>query len=160
MESLEVKLFQMEFYEEVVKLWIAAGLKLTFSDTRDEIAKFYEHNKNSFFILVKDGKIIGTVIGAFDGRRGYVHHLAILPDFQHHNYGTLLMEHLTEYYRKNGVVKIHLFIEKPNEAVGKFYEKLDWHYRDDIILMSKTLRSIDTIMEDNQVKVVNKDANT
>ena len=90
------------------------------------------------FVLIGliDRKVIGVVIGAFDGRRGYVHHLAVSPEFQNKGYGKQLMEELHKRFRNLNVQKVHLFIEKYNADVINFYKKLGWEIRDDLIMMS------------------------
>jgi len=47
-----------------------------------------------------------------------------------------MMGDLINRFRKLGVHKIHLFIEKNNKEVVKFYRDLDWKIRDDLIMMS------------------------
>ena len=83
-----------------------------------------------------DGVIIAVVMGAFDGRRGYVHHLAVNPAFQKKGYGKKLMLELHKRFSKKEVVKVHLFVEIETEGVIEFYEKIGWHVRDDLIMMS------------------------
>ncbi|MEJ2296249.1 MAG: GNAT family N-acetyltransferase [Candidatus Lokiarchaeota archaeon] len=75
-------------------------------------------------------------MGGYDGRRGYVHHLAVDPDFQHQGYGRELMDELISRFKVMRVHKIHLFIEKYNLPVVEFYKKLGWEVRDDLVMMS------------------------
>ena len=137
---VSVRTFQDSDYEELIQLWRRANLGLTLSDISAEIRQFAEFNPNSFFILELDSTIIGSVIATFDGRRGYVYHLAVDPEFQGRGFGGLLMAQTDSYYKTLNVVKVHLMVDSPNDNVIPFYEKLGWVIRDDIILMSKTLR--------------------
>ena len=60
-------------YGPVLKLWesIEAGLKVGRSDTAEEIHKKLQRDPDLFLVAeVKNKKIVGSVIGAFDGRRG------------------------------------------------------------------------------------------
>lgn len=139
-ENINFRLFKDSDYDEVYSLWISAGLKLSFSDKKDELLKFAKFNKDSFFLLIHDGKIIGAVLAAYDGRRGYINHLAVDPIFQGHGLGKLLMDKTMEYYNSLNCVKVHLMIEKDNSQIIEFYNRRDWHIRDDLILMTKTLR--------------------
>lgn len=136
-----IRLYQDSDYLEIIQLWLNAGLILSLSDNHEELRILASRNQDSFLILEHNSKIIGSVIGAFDGRRGYIHHLAVDPEFQGMGYGRLLMDEITQYFEEQGVVKIHLMIEKSNSKVKSFYDKLDWYVRDDLILMTKTLRT-------------------
>ena len=136
MIKMKIEKFNLKYYHKVVELWKKAGIGVGSSDTKGEIAGVLNRNPDLFLIGKEDGKIVAVVIGAFDGRRGYVHHLAVDPDYQKNGYGKKIMDELIEQFRKKKVHKIHLFIEKTNPAVVNFYHNLGWNVRDDLIMMS------------------------
>ncbi len=133
---MKIELFSMRYYHEIIDLWKRSGIEVSSSDTRDEIARILKRNPDLFLIGKENEKVIAVVMGAFDGRRGYVHHLAIDPDYQKKKYGKMMMDELIERFRKKKVHKVHLFIEKHNKEVVDFYKKLGWDIRDDLIMMS------------------------
>ena len=133
---MKIEPFTMRYYHDIIDLWKRSGIEVSSSDTRDEITKMLKRNSDLFLIGKEDGKVVAVVMGGFDGRRGYVHHLAIDPDYQKKNYGKMMMEELIEKFRKKKVHKVHLFIEKHNKEVIDFYRKLGWDVRDDLIMMS------------------------
>ncbi|MFX1569653.1 MAG: GNAT family N-acetyltransferase [Promethearchaeota archaeon] len=133
---MKIEKFSIDYYEEIVALWRKAGINVGSSDTLEEIEKIVRQNPDIFLIGKIKNKIISVVIGGFDGRRGYVHHLAVDPDYQQKGYGKMIMDELMEKFRKMGVHKIHLFIEKYNKKVVNFYQNLGWEIRDDLIMMS------------------------
>ncbi|MFX0080727.1 MAG: GNAT family N-acetyltransferase [Candidatus Hodarchaeota archaeon] len=126
----------MNSYNHVLKLWKKAGIGVGSSDSKEEIERMLKRNPNLFLIGKLKGEIIAAVMGGFDGRRGYVHHLAVDPIHQKKGYGKKLMDYLISQFRRIGVHKIHLFIEKQNQAVVDFYSNLNWEIRDDLIMMS------------------------
>ncbi len=136
MIKLKIELFTLRYYHDIIDLWKRSGIEVGSSDTKDEIAKILKRNPDLFLIGKEDGKVVAVVIGAFDGRRGYVHHLAIDPNYQKKGYGKMMMDELIERFRKNKVHKVHLFIEKHNKEVVDFYKKLRWNIREDLIMMS------------------------
>jgi len=133
---MKIELFSMRYYNEIIDLWKRSGIEVSSSDTRDEIARILKRNPDLFLISKENEKVIAVVMGAFDGRRGYVHHLAIDPDYQKKKYGKMMMDELIDRFRKKKVHKVHLFIEKHNKEVVDFYRKLGWDIRDDLIMMS------------------------
>ena len=136
MIKMKIENFNIQHYPEVLELWKKAGIGVGSSDTKEEIALIIARNPELFLIGKEQEKIIATVIGAFDGRRGYVHHLAVDPMYQEKGYGKTIMDDLIERFRKKKVHKIHLFIQKQNKKVVDFYSKQGWEIRDDIIMMS------------------------
>jgi len=136
MINMKIEKFKMQYYQEIVELWRKTGIGVGSSDAKEEIALILERNPEFFLIGKEEEKVIAVVIGAFDGRRGYVHHLAVDPIYQKKGYGRTIMDNLIQRFRRNKVHKIHLFIEKQNIEVIDFYSKQGWEIRDDLIMMS------------------------
>ncbi|MFX0060291.1 MAG: GNAT family N-acetyltransferase [Candidatus Hodarchaeota archaeon] len=133
---MEIKTFTMEFYDDIVNIWKKAGVSVGSSDTKGEIEKMLNQNQELFLIGKLKKRVVAVVMGAFDGRRGYVHHLAVDPEYQNRGYGRLIMDKLMNKFRELNIHKIHLFIEKYNKRVVEFYQRLGWEIRDDLIMMS------------------------
>ena len=131
-----IEKFSMKYYKEVIELWRKTGISVGSTDTKEELKRMIEHNPDLFLIGKIEEKVIGVVMGGFDGRRGYVHHLAVDQKYQKKGYGKIIMDELMVRFRKMRVHKVHLFIEKYNKEVVKFYQNLGWEIRDDLIMMS------------------------
>ena len=124
-------------------LWKEAGFSLAFSDTIPELKKMLQHNPNLCLVLElanDEKKIIGAVLGGFDGRRGWIHHLAINPLYQNKGIGTKIMDELTRRFEDMGAVKLKLEILEVNNNVIEFYKKIGWDLRTDLKTMSLTLK--------------------
>jgi len=133
---MKIEKFSMKLYDDVVQLWNKAGISVGSSDSKKEIERMLERNPNLFLIGKIEENVIAVVMGGFDGRRGYVHHLAVDPIYQKKGYGKKLVEDLIGKFRRIGVHKIHLFIEKQNQGVVDFYSNLGWQMRNNLIMMS------------------------
>jgi ribosomal protein S18 acetylase RimI-like enzyme len=133
---MKIEKFSIKYYNDIVHLWKKAGISVGSSDSKKEIERMLERNPNLFLIGKIEEKIIAVVMGGYDGRRGYIHHLAVDPVHQKKGYGKYILDDLVKEFRKAGVHKIHLFIEKQNQAVVDFYTNLDWEIREDLIMMS------------------------
>ncbi|MBS1271807.1 MAG: Acetyltransferase YpeA [Candidatus Marinimicrobia bacterium] len=140
---MRIRQYTKDDYPAVRDLWERTGLLLSLSDEREELHRMLDYHPELFLVGELPNQIIGSVIGSFDGRRAYVHHLAVDPDYQGRGYGTRLMEHLEEKLEVMNVVKYHLLIEQCNADVAGFYRKLGWYERDDLVMMSKNLRTDD-----------------
>jgi len=133
---MRIEKYSNTSYNEVIELWKKTGISVSSSDTKEELEKMYNLNPQLFLLGKIKEKVVGVVMGGFDGRRGYLHHLAIDPEYQKKGYGRLMVDNLITKFRKLGVHKVHLFIEKNNKEVVKFYQNLGWKIRDDLIMMS------------------------
>ncbi|GAB4158429.1 MAG: GNAT family N-acetyltransferase [Planctomycetota bacterium] len=138
--NVSFKEFTIHHYDEVRQLWSRAGIKLTLSDEKNEIARMLQRNPDTCFIAEANGKVVAAVMGSWDGRRGFVHHLAVEPSFQRRGLGRAMMAELERRFRIMDVVKITFLVENDNLAVLDFYRKLGYSVRDDLTAVSKTLR--------------------
>jgi len=118
-------------YAEVFQIWSDAGpgLRIGRSDSLDEIAKKIQRDPDLFLVAELDGKIIGAVLGGFDGRRGMVYHLAVAEDYRDQGIGASLMKTLEDRLRAKGCLKAYLLVLKDNAAM-RFYEEHGWKHMD------------------------------
>jgi len=123
--------------EMMRELWASLpGLGLGPGDDKAAITGFMERNPHTCLVLRKNRQIIGTVLGGFDGRRGYVYHLAVRQNYQRNGYGTLLLENVVQALKHEGAGKIHLLVFRDNSAAQSFYTARGWHLREDINIFS------------------------
>ncbi|MHA2282095.1 MAG: GNAT family N-acetyltransferase [Promethearchaeota archaeon] len=127
---MKIQKFSIDFYDEVIQLWRNTETSITSSDSKSEMERMLNRNPDLFLIGTLKDKVVAVVMGGFDGRRGYVHHLAIDPTYQRQGYGTKIMTKLNENFRQKGIQKVHLFVEKRNKEVIEFYRNLGWEIRD------------------------------
>lgn len=133
---MKLEKLSIKDYDRILEIWKQTELSVGSSDTKKQVKRMIERNPRLCFVGKIDKKIVGVVMGGFDGRRGYVHHLAVDPDYQNKGFGKLIMEELMERFKKLKIHKVHLFVEKRNEKVINFYNNLGWNLRDDLIMMS------------------------
>jgi putative acetyltransferase len=127
-------------YDAVVELWEATpGIGLSEADERSNIAAFLEHNRGLSFVAEAGGAIAGAVLGSFDGRRGYLHHLAVAPRARREGLGRALVARSLEALAGRGVRRCHIFVMAGNADGQRFWERVGWFRRDDLLVMSKDL---------------------
>jgi len=136
---MEVREFRMTDYDAVVALWQAAGLHLSPSDDRARILHKLERDPDLFLVGAEQGTLVAAVVGGYDGRRGWVYHLAVHPDHQGRGLGAALLAELEERLRRKGCHKLNLLVEPDNASVQRFYQRVGYR-RDELIFMEKWLR--------------------
>jgi len=78
-------------YDEVYEMWqITTKRALSKADEKDQMERYLKHNAGMSQVAVVDGKIVGTVLAGHDGRRGFIHHMAVLPESEQRNRSKLL----------------------------------------------------------------------
>lgn len=130
--------FRESDHDAAVALWHACGLTVKPSDSLPELRKFVARNPGLFLVAEEEGEVAGTVMGAWDGRRSWVYHLAVRPASQRRGTARLLMDEVERRLRAVGATKLNLLVERGNESVSDFYGKLGYA-PDDLLFMTKRL---------------------
>jgi ribosomal protein S18 acetylase RimI-like enzyme len=131
-----VRCFRIEDYAAVIALWRRTeGVGLNESDTRRAIAAYLRRNQRLSFVAEQDGRIIGAVLCGHDGRRGYLHHLAVSKRHRKHGIGRQLVNACLAKLRKVGIQRCNIFIYANNMAGIKFWTHTGWSLRTELRLM-------------------------
>ena len=142
MTGLRIREFQYpEDLPAVQRLWKAAGpgIQLRRSDNANEIRKKLLRDPDLFLVAEADGKMAGTVLGGFDGRRGMVYHLAVSESYRKQGIGEMLMEELEGRLKAKGCIRCYLLVTVENESAMRFYEKRGWVNMKYVITYGKDL---------------------
>ena len=116
---------------DVVALW-----KLTFADDPpwnepgEVIRRKLSIQAELFLVCVASDRLAGTVLAGFDGVCGWIHKLAVLPDFQHQKIASRLMEEAERALAKMGCPKLNLQVRSTNAGVVGFYQSLGYSVED------------------------------
>lgn len=141
---MEILPFSMGDYEEAYALWSdLPGIGLSGADTRDAIRVYLQRNPGTSFVAREDGVLVGAVLSGHDGRRGYIHHLAVAAKHQGRGLGTLLTDRCLAALETCGIAKCHVFVFRKNAAAAGFWESARWERRDDIVVFSRALDGTD-----------------
>ncbi|HIP71491.1 MAG TPA: acetylglutamate kinase [Anaerolineae bacterium] len=125
-------------YDEVIALWQASeGVGLSGADERENIRAYLERNPGLSFVAVDDGRIVGTILCGHDGRRGFIHHLAVHQDYRRRGVARRLTQKSVAALQAGGIQKCHIFIFRRNESGIAFWQANGWEIRQDIHIMSK-----------------------
>lgn len=126
---------------KIIDFWKQNDITVSPSDSPQEVEQASQLHPQLFIVgRTPDSRIIGTVWGTFDGRRGYIAHLAVDLPYRRIGLGSLLMEQVENEFKKLNCYKIHLFVEEHNAGVGDYYRRRGYIERTDLRVFSKTLR--------------------
>ncbi len=127
-------------FNKLTKLWKEVHLNIdSIKREKKETELLLKYNQETCFVIEKNNKIVGSILGAFNGKRAWIHHLAIHPNDQKKGYGTLLINKIEKKLIKKGATKILLGVNLKNLRVASFYEKLGFEVMNDSITMVKDL---------------------
>ncbi len=137
--EFNIRAMIIDDYDAVIALWQATeGMGLSAADSREAIARYLERNPGMSAVATdSSGAIAGAVLCGHDGRRGYLHHLAVRAEHRGLGLGRRLAETVLKRLQAEGIDKCHLFVYKSNATGRAFWEATGWVERTTLLLMSK-----------------------
>lgn len=142
-----IRLMALSDYEQVYQLWLScAGMGLNnLDDSREGIERFLKRNPETCFVAEKDEKIIGVIIAGNDGRRGYIYHTAVNPDYRKQGIGKKLVDNAMSALEKEGINKVALVVFEKNKIGNDFWENTGFTVRDDLVYRNKNIHDMNRI---------------
>jgi len=138
--SIVIRRMEVSDVPASIELWKnMKGLAIRGSDNIRDLSEHVKMNRMHNFVAISNGQLIGTVLGGFDGRRGYIYHLAVHENFRRKNTGKELMERCFQSFKQLNVSKCHMMVLKDNTEAMEFYSKIGCELRTDLVVYSKTL---------------------
>lgn len=126
-----------EDYDEVYAMWQTTSKRaLSNADSREQIERYLDRNAGMSQVAVADGKIVGTVLVGHDGRRGFIHHMAVMPQYRRKGIGHSLANTAIEKIKAEGIDKTHIFCYQNNETGQNFWKDFGFKKRDDVFVYS------------------------
>ncbi|MGD1029784.1 MAG: GNAT family N-acetyltransferase [Opitutaceae bacterium] len=138
----KIRIMRISDYGRVHALWKRTeGIGLNESDTREAIGRFLRRNPNLSLVATAGRRIVGTVLCGHDGRRGYLHHLAVVPSRRRRGLGRELVAVCLDKLRSEGIPKCNLFLFASNTSGKAFWRRIGWNVRSDLRLVQKNTAS-------------------
>ena len=130
----------IEDFDEVSRLWQnTEGVGLNESDSKPNIASFLVRNPGMSFVARQRDEIIGAVLCGHDGRRGYLHHLAVAREHRNRGIGKKLLAACFSELAAAGILKCSIFVFHHNSDGESFWQQHGWTKRNDLRLLQKAI---------------------
>ncbi len=138
--SVRVRPMTLSDYDDAIALWRSSeGLGLSAADDREPIARFLERNPGHSFVARDGEALVAALLCGHEGRRGYLHHLAVAPSHRGRGLGRDLVRHALEALEAAGIAKCHLFVLSDNQEGLGFWARVGWTERVELRICSTAL---------------------
>lgn len=136
-----IKKMRIENYEELFAMWKNTpnmGLR-SLDDSKEGISFFLRRNPDTNFVAYEDNKLVGAILSGHDGRRGYIYHAVVLPEYRRRGIASDLVSAAVEALRKEGITRVCLNVMETNEQGKKFWIDKGWEKKDFLGFYSKAI---------------------
>ncbi|MBN2682941.1 MAG: GNAT family N-acetyltransferase [Bacteroidales bacterium] len=132
MKNFLIRDFSSSDFSAITKIWLACDLGNPARGDNLEVIERTISMGGRFFVLEhqSDNKIIACSWITNDGRRLYLHHFGVLPEYRNNGYAKELLNYSLDFAKKSGL-QIKLEVHKDNIEATSLYEKAGFKYLGD-----------------------------
>ena len=136
-----IKIMTIDDYEKLFEMWQSTpnmGLR-SLDDSKEGISFFLKRNPNTNFVAYDNNKLIGAILSGHDGRRGYIYHTVVLPEYHRQGIATNLVDMAVKALQEEGITRVCLNVMETNEQGKKFWIDRGWEKKDFLGFYSKAI---------------------
>lgn len=121
---MSIRTFKLDDTDAVIGLWQACELTRPWNNPSLDIQRKMAIKDSLFLVAETDGRITGSVMGGYEGHRGWINYLAVDPTIRKQGLGRALMLEVEKRLLALGCPKINLQIREGNNDVIAFYQAI------------------------------------
>lgn len=131
---MTIRAMTIEDYEEVYALWMSIkGFAMrSLDDSRDGVARFLKRNPDTSVVAVEGGKIVGSILCGYDGRRGCLYHVCVHENYRRQGIGKAMVVYCMKALEKEEISKVSLIAFTKNDIGNAFWKEIGWTKREDL----------------------------
>jgi len=126
MAAIEIRELRPSAGDEVRALWQASGIHIRPGDDDVSLARLLSRNPGLCLVGCKSDRIVATALGGFDGRRGWLYHVATHPDMRRRGIATRIVREVEERLRTQGCKKLNLIVWDEEEDAMAFWTAIGY----------------------------------
>lgn len=136
-------MFHVRAYQDsdkfnVIELWNQVGLVTPQNNSAVDIERKLRVNPELFLVTEVHNTVVGTIMGGYEGHRGWINYLAVSLAHQRQGIATAMMSEVQLKLSAMGCAKINLQVRNNNHEAIRFYQALGY-IDDNVIGLGKRL---------------------
>ena len=101
-----------------------------------------KRNPETCLVALEDKRFIGAILVGTDGRRAYIYHTAVQPDFRRKGVGKTLVNQALSAVKRLGIHKVSLVVFEKNQQGNRFWQELGFSVRNDLLYRDQGLTEL------------------
>lgn len=126
-------------FDIIIAMWHSIDRHTELPDQPAYLQQFHDFSPDLFLVSEADGRIVGSVIGGWDGWRGHIARLAADPTLRRKGIARMLVEEIESRLRARGARRIYALVDRCSPPAMPFWESAGYSANDDIIQFSRNL---------------------
>jgi len=126
MTNVTIRGCRLEEVDAVLELWQQADATPGVTDTAADLRRAVADSPAHVLVAEADGRIVGSIIGTFDGWRGNIYRLAVHPGHRRRGIARGLVAAVEKRLTSQGAKRITALVEKDHPWAGGFWEAVGY----------------------------------
>lgn len=116
--------------DAVLELWRQAGAIARPTDTPEDVARLVREHHDALLVAVEDDRLVGTVIAGWDGWRGGLYRLAVVPGQRRRGLARALVAEAERRLASKGARRISAMVARDEAHAVGFWDRTSGWERD------------------------------
>jgi len=123
----------------ILELWRRAGTFPSRTDNEESVRSLIAHDPAAVLVAEEERELEGTLVATFDGWRGSLFRLAVLPTRRRRGIARALVAEGERSLRERGAIRVNLYVPEAEKAALGFWSAAGYARDDRVCRFVKNL---------------------
>jgi ribosomal protein S18 acetylase RimI-like enzyme len=119
--KVSIRKCRAEDVPAILQFWQEAEATPSVTDTAQALTRAIAANSARALVAEMDARLVGTIIGTFDGWRGNIYRMAVHPDYRRRGIGRALVAEIDQWLIEQGATRVTALVEKDHDWATRFW---------------------------------------
>lgn len=123
---MHIRSFRLSDYRDVINIWSLTATREREAETLQKLVKQLAFDRDLVLVAEWGEQVIGAIVGALHGSRGFFYCLAVRPEYQRQGVGRGLVSELEKRLYRKGAKRILIMVDEGTEKLMDYYRYLGY----------------------------------